>query len=94
MAPVSWTLMSQPVPFVLYTKTGCPWCLEAVGWLRQHGYGFQEVDVRRDPAGMAEMRRISGQTLAPTLVVGDKVLPDFDTRQLEAFLTKHGLAKA
>lgn len=82
-------------PFTLYTKTGCPWCHEAVDWLQQHGYEFQEVDVRRDPAAMAEMKRVSGQSLAPTLVTVDgTVLPDFDTRQLEAFLTKHGLVRS
>lgn len=82
---------SQTAPFTLYTKTGCPWCHDAVEWLRQHQYEFREIDVRRDPAAMAEMKRLSGQSLAPTLVTPDgAVLPDFDTRQLEAFLAKHG----
>jgi hypothetical protein len=35
------------------------------------------------------MRRISGQTYAPTLVVGDEVLPDFGPEELEHFLKIH-----
>ena len=67
--------------------------MEAETWLRARGYEFEEVDVRRDPSRLAELRQVSGQTLAPTLKVGDWVLPDFDTRQLERFLTDHGLTR-
>ena len=80
-------------PFVLYVKAGCPWCVDAAAWLRARGYEFEEVDVRRDPSRAAELRQVSGQTMAPTLKVGDKVLPDFDTRQLERFLQENGLAR-
>ena len=80
-------------PFVLYTKAGCPWCLDAMEWMRARGYEFEEIDVRRDPSRMPELRQVSGQTMTPTLKVGDKVLPDFDTRQLERFLKENGLAR-
>lgn len=83
----------EQAPFILYTKAGCPWCIDAVDWLEKRGYAFQEIDVRRDPSKAAELRQLSGQTMAPTLKVGDKVLPDFDTRQLERFLKENGLAR-
>ena len=93
-APIKSRMTNQAAPFTLYTKLGCPWCVDAVDWLRARGYEFREVDVRREPAAMAEMKRVSGQSLAPTLVLADgTVLPDFDTRQLEAFLAKHGLLR-
>lgn len=73
----------------LFIKRGCPWCVDAEAWLRQRGIAYESVDVLRDAAAYNEMRRISGQTLAPTLLMPDgSVLPDFDTRQLEAFLSK------
>lgn len=75
----------------LYVKTGCPWCSEAREWLNARGYQFDEVDVRADPVAFNQMKQISGQTLSPTLVAGDLVLPDFDTGQLEAFLAEHGI---
>ena len=76
--------------FKLYIKPGCPWCDEAVAWLDEHGFGYDEVDVISDAADFAEMKRISGQTKCPTLVADDEVLPDFDTNQLKSFLQKHG----
>ncbi len=83
--------MDQPT-WILYVKSGCPWCIDAVGYLNERGYRYQEVDVSRDRAAFAKMQEVSGQTRAPTLQIGeDLVLADFDNRQLETFLTKHGL---
>ena len=38
-----------------------------------------------DARAFAEMEKISGQTFAPTLQVGGKVLADFGPEELEAF---------
>ena len=35
------------------------------------------------------MIHLSGQRLTPTLVVGDKVLPDFGPEDLRDFLARH-----
>ncbi len=81
-------------PFVLYVKPGCPWCDDAIAWLDERGYSYDEVDVYSDQAGYAEMQRLTRQGKCPTLKVGDEaVLPDFDTGQLEKFLAKHGWLK-
>lgn len=73
----------------LFIKRGCPWCVQAEDWLRSRGMAYEAVDVLRDGAAYDEMRRISGQTLAPTLLMPDgAVLPDFDTRQLEVFIAE------
>lgn len=39
-----------------------------------------------------EMQRISGQSRVPTIEVGDHVLGDFDTRQLETFFRRVGIS--
>ena len=75
----------------LYVKPGCPWCIDAVDWLRERGYAFREIDVFADRAAYREMIRLSGQSLAPTLEVDGEVLPDFDVRQLELFLKRHNI---
>lgn len=50
------------------------------------------VDVIADAEAYARMRKISGQSLAPTLEMEDgAVLPDFDTKQLEKFLKERGV---
>ena len=80
--------MDKP-ELLLYVKAGCPWCDLAEEYLDAYGYKFRRIDVLRDRVAYDEMRRISGQTYAPTLVVGDEVLPDFGPKELEHFLKVH-----
>ena len=76
----------------LYVKPWCPWCIEAVDWLEAKGYQFKEIDVLSDPDAYSRMRRISQQSLTPTLETGDgRVLPDFDVAQLESFMLENDL---
>ena len=75
----------------LYVKTWCPWCIKAKAQLEEYGLPYEEIDVEADREDYAEMIRLSGQSLTPTLVVGEHVLPDFGPPELEAFLKKHGL---
>jgi glutaredoxin 3 len=80
--------MDKP-ELLLYVKPGCRWCTMAEDYLSEHGYKFRRIDVWKDRVAFDEMRRISGQTYAPTLVVGDEVLPDFGPEELDHFLKKH-----
>jgi len=74
-------------PVIVYIKPWCPWCVDAVAWMKARGMEFQEVDVLTDRPGHARMVEISGQSLTPTLEMPDgTVLADFDTGQLEQFL--------
>jgi glutaredoxin 3 len=76
---------------ILYVKTGCPWCRVAEDYLDKRGYQYTKIDVRKDPAAFKELQRVSSQTYAPTLVVGELVLPDFGTDELEEFLKQHNI---
>ena len=73
---------------LVYVKNGCPWCVDALSWLKAHEIEHKAVDVYSDPAGFDRMRQISGQSKAPTLEMPDgAVLADFDVGQLEKFLS-------
>lgn len=77
----------------LYIKPWCPWCIDAVDWMSKKGLVFEQIDVTKDAAAYAEMRKISGQSLTPTLQLpGGDVLPDFDTKQLEKFLRARNIS--
>jgi len=77
----------------LYVKVWCPWCVEAVDWLRRGGYRFEQIDVLADKTAYDRMIAISGQRKTPTLELADgSVLPDFDVRQLEKFLKDHHIS--
>lgn len=74
----------------LYVKVWCPWCIDAIDWLKTHGYAFELIDVLADEAAYRRMFEISGQRKTPTLELPTgEVLPDFDVAQLERFLSAH-----
>lgn len=86
--------MTDGTPWILYVKTRCPWCVEAVTYLRDGGYEFEQVDVLREPAEFAVMKKLSGQSYTPTLAVREGLLlADFDTDELEDFLRENDLLK-
>jgi glutaredoxin len=77
--------MADKLP-ILYVKTGCPYCEEAVEFLDEHGIAYEQREVRSNPAAFEEMQRKSGQTKAPTLDWHGKILADFGLEELRPFL--------
>ena len=75
--------MARPI---LYIKSGCPWCVDAIGFLKKHKVSFDVKDIRSDRQAGQRMREISGQGLTPTMEFGDFVCADFDTRELMSAL--------
>ena len=72
---------------ILYIKRGCPWCVSAEAWLKQHAVAYTSLDVLSDSTAFAEMRRLSGQSKAPVLVTDDgRTLADFGPEELSGFL--------
>lgn len=77
--------MEKPGP-TLYIKQGCPYCDEAMEFLDDHGIDYTVKEVLNDARAFEEMRRISGQSKAPTLDWNGKVLADFGVDELPQFL--------
>jgi glutaredoxin 3 len=73
----------------LYSREWCSWCIDAKEYLEARGYKFLEIDVGEDRQAYEEMKMLSDQTYVPTFVAGDHVLANFDTDQLERFLSEH-----
>jgi glutaredoxin 3 len=73
----------------LYSRKLCSWCIDAKDYLSEKGYRFQEIDVGGDQQAYEEMKQLSAQSCVPTFVAGDKILANFDTDQLEKFLSEH-----
>ena len=83
----------QPTRIRLFIKPYCGWCIEAMGWLDRQGVPYQKLDVIADPHAFREMRRLSGQTLAPVLEADGHVLADFGARELEAWWHDRGYSR-
>jgi len=72
----------------LFIKPYCPWCHKAVAWLDAAGVKYEALDVIADAEAFAEMREISGQTLAPVIDVDGEILADFGPEELAKFWEK------
>jgi glutaredoxin 3 len=88
-AELALVLFSPRMELKLYSREWCSWCMDAKEYLSERGYKFTEIDVGRDREAYEEMKQLSEQTYVPTFVAGDKVLANFDTDQLERFLSAH-----
>ena len=76
---------------IVYTKTGCPWCIAVTEFLNAKEISFEEKEVRENPDFMREMEELSGQTKAPTIVIDGKVYPDSDIDELKKALEERGI---
>ena len=80
----------------LYVKPGCPWCTKATSWLDDAGFTYTLRNVTADKEAASEMKKLTGQSLAPSMRVRnaageDLVLGDFGPDELESFVQKHRL---
>jgi glutaredoxin len=75
----------NPKRIRLFVKPYCSWCHRAQEWLATRGITYTTLDVIADPAAFDEMRRLSGQTLAPVIEVDGQILADFGPDELAVF---------
>ena len=75
----------QPKSVRLFVKPWCGWCRQAARWLDARGIQYETLDVKADLAAEREMRKLSGQGLAPVIDVDGQILADFDAGQLAEF---------
>ncbi|MBU6390420.1 glutathione S-transferase N-terminal domain-containing protein [Patescibacteria group bacterium] len=76
---------------IIYTKTGCPWCREALEFLRKRDVEFEEREVLGNPQFFLELQKKSGQTKTPTIDLGGAILADTDAAAIEIFLKENGI---
>ncbi len=83
--------MSKPI---LYIKSKCPWCQDALKFFQSHKIKLSVVDVLENPDKLTEMERISGQILTPTFVLDDCVIADFSVDEFKVDIENYPAAKA
>jgi glutaredoxin 3 len=76
---------------ILYVKTGCPWCEQAIEALDDNGVSYHLRNVTEDRDAFAEMKRKSKQEKAPVLDFKGQILADFGTDELFPFLRKQNV---
>ncbi len=76
---------------IIYTKTNCPWCEEALHFLNVAGISYEEKEVLSNPEYMKELEIKSGQTKAPTIDFNGEILANTDVSAIEFFLKEKGI---
>lgn len=75
----------------IYTRTGCPFSINARKLLRSRGLEFEEVNITDHPERREEMiERSGGQSTFPQLFFGSEHIGGFD--QLKALDGSEGLS--
>ena len=78
-------MSKQKLP-ILYIKSGCPWCREALSFFNSHGVELDVRDVNENAKDMDAMVALSGQTKTPTFEYEDFSVADFDVDEFVAEL--------
>lgn len=71
---------------ILYIKSGCPWCNEALSYFKANNVQLETREVRSNKVFMDQMVKLSGQTKTPTFTLGDFVVADFDISEFKTAL--------
>lgn len=72
---------------IVYTKTGCPWCIGLTDFLKEKGIDFEERNVTESEVFFTEMQAKSGQTKAPVVDIDGKIIADTDKEEIERELS-------
>lgn len=80
--------MSQKTFPILYIKSGCPWCGEALSFFNNNGVELDIRDVNTNAKDMDAMVSVSGQTKTPTFEYEDFVVADFSVDEFLAELSE------
>ena len=80
--------MSRKTLPILYIKSGCPWCREALSFFNSQGVDLVVRDVLENAKDMDAMVNISGQTKTPTFEYEDFVVADFSVDEFLAELNE------
>ena len=78
--------MTEETKPILYVKTGCPWCTEAISYFNSQGIELEIRNVSQNSDFMNAMVALSGQTKAPTFEFGEFSVADFSVDEFLAEL--------
>ena len=90
---ISLASVAMNIP-ILYIKSGCPWCTEALSYFSTNNIRLETREVRSNKAFMEQMVKHSSQTKTPTFVHGKFVVADFDIGEFKAALNQAPAVKA
>lgn len=83
--------MSKISKIIIYTKSGCPWCVDVLAFLDSKNIKYENREVRGNKEYYKELVDKSGQDKTPTLDIEGDILSDTDKEAVENWLTKKSI---
>jgi len=74
------------MPVKIYSTPTCPYCKMAKEFFKKKGIDFENIDISSNPKSAEEMKKISGQSSVPVIIINGKVLVGFDEEKIEKAL--------
>lgn len=68
----------------IYSTPACHFCHEAKGYFAEKGVSFEEINVVGNLEKISELRKISGGSSVPVIVIGDYVLVGWNKDKFDA----------
>ena len=62
----------------IYSTPTCTWCQKAKKYFKLNNLEYTDIDVNYDEAAAKEMKKISGQSGVPVIVINGTVIIGFD----------------
>ncbi len=81
--------VKQPKVIMFSTPT-CSFCSTAKRYFREHKIRFKDIDVSRDQKAALDMRRRTGQTGVPVILINNRPIVGFDKPQINKLLNING----
>lgn len=78
--------MIKMVNVKIYSTPTCPHCKSAKAFFKEKNISFTNIDVASREEGAKEMKKISGQTGVPVIVIDGKIIVGFDQNEIEKFI--------
>ena len=86
--------MNQPrtnsPKITMYVRPGCPDVARASYFLRERGLTWDEIDIDADAAAEAKVIAWTGRAVTPTLWIGDTMLVEPGSAEIDAALAENG----
>jgi len=70
----------------IYSTPTCPYCKLAKEFFKEKNISFKNIDVTSSEANAEEMKKVSGQTSVPVIVIDEKVIVGFDKNEIEKLI--------
>ena len=78
-------MASQP-KIVAYMKPVCGWSQGVRAVFAKYNLEYEDKDIVNDPFNYAEMVKVTGQYLQPSIKIGNDILPDMSCEEIEEYL--------